>query len=34
MQDEGWEIAGNIDVKYHDSPTNREYMYIPLKRKL
>ncbi len=34
LQDEGWELAGSVAVHYHGSPTNREFMYIPFKRRI
>ena len=33
-QNNGWELAGNIEVKYHGSPTDSTFLYIPLKREL
>jgi hypothetical protein len=32
LYSERWEVAGNADVKYHDSPTNSAFIYIPLRR--
>lgn len=31
---EGWEIAGNSDVKYHGDPTNAAFIYIPPRREI
>lgn len=34
LQNDGWELAGNVELKYHGSPTNAIYIYIPFKRKI
>lgn len=31
---QGWEVAGDAYVKYHDSPISAVFIYIPLKRLL
>lgn len=33
-KEEGWEVAGSPDVKYHGSPTFAAFMYFPLRREL
>jgi len=33
-QKEGWQVAGDASVKYHGSPDNAAYIYIPFKRRL